>query len=676
MEDGAPMASGDINKNICQECGLTLKVDSYTKINPNTEQEKIILNLVCPNPDHKAIKELNFQEYQALINISMNKICKCTLCNSLQLNRTEFYYYCYNCKKIICSDCLNDKHEKEHKNFCEYKDIENKCLNHFDDKNEIIYYCLICKKNLCQMCIIENLDHFKQHNIKKITDLKEETKPYIIKIQEEQYNNIKQKHILQEKLKNLENKIEFADFLQSEKDNYFYLLYDNNNKIINSQKNSNNMFIKNQENVNQMNNNNIYNNKEIKGINIIYLDENLKYGSKEIISDCQRIQNQTKGTLILVNDLINFCLLLKNLTESKTTCKFILIVNGSSADNAVTLVKKKNYQSLFINACIYTGNLNKYEKIKNKHSDLIGTICIDCQNIIMFINANFQKINTEKYYINSIINFYTYKNEYCALHKVISLFYGDKSQNTFSVSYQIINDFIQNCNFNNNIKENLLHSFQNFQEITQNNYEKIIITYLKDDNLSKILNSELMKKDMSVYSKIGYFVGNLMFSLVEYGNKNKKAVNKTTILYKGMQLNIVDLLEFLKNSNYLITFPYFLSLKNKKEFAEIISKRNISDKERKEKEFYSVIITITYLYDDEYEPSVFNLKDLAQYPDEEEYILLPFTFLELNKINIDSNKFIADIELDIIGKKDILEDKIKDSKTVDYDTKKKIMFIK
>ena len=676
MEDGAPMASGDINKNICQECGLTLKVDSYTKINPNTEQEKIILNLVCPNPDHKAIKELNFQEYQALINISMNKICKCTLCNSLQLNRTEFYYYCYNCKKIICSDCLNDKHEKEHKNFCEYKDIENKCLNHFDDKNEIIYYCLICKKNLCQMCIIENLDHFKQHNIKKITDLKEETKPYIIKIQEEQYNNIKQKHILQEKLKNVENKIEFADFLQSEKDNYFYLLYDNNNKIINSQKNSNNMFIKNQENVNQMNNNNIYNNKEIKGINIIYLDENLKYGSKEIISDCQRIQNQTKGTLILVNDLINFCLLLKNLTESKTTCKFILIVNGSSADNAVTLVKKKNYQSLFINACIYTGNLNKYEKIKNKHSDLIGTICIDCQNIIMFINANFQKINTEKYYINSIINFYTYKNEYCALHKVISLFYGDKSQNTFSVSYQIINDFIQNCNFNNNIKENLLHSFQNFQEITQNNYEKIIITYLKDDNLSKILNSELMKKDMSVYSKIGYFVGNLMFSLVEYGNKNKKAVNKTTILYKGMQLNIVDLLEFLKNSNYLITFPYFLSLKNKKEFAEIISKRNISDKERKEKEFYSVIITITYLYDDEYEPSVFNLKDLAQYPDEEEYILLPFTFLELNKINIDSNKFIADIELDIIGKKDILEDKIKDSKTVDYDTKKKIMFIK
>ena len=294
----------------------------------------------------------------------------------------------------------------------------------------------------------------------------------------------------------------------------------------------------------------------------------------------------------------------------------------------------------------------------------------------MFINANFQKINTEKYYINSIINFYAYKNEYCALHKVISLFYGDKSQNTFSISYQIINDFIQNCNFNNNIKENLLHSFQNFQEITQNNYEKIIITYLKDDNLSKILNSELMKKDMSVYSKIGYFVGNLMFSLVEYGNKNKKAVNKTTIFYKGMQLNIVDLLEFLKNSNYIITFPYFLSLKNKKEFAEIISKRNISDKERKEKEFYSVIITITYLYDDEYEPSVFNLKDLAQYPDEEEYILLPFTFLELNKINIDSNKFIADIELDIIGKKEILEDKIKDSKTVEYDTKKKIMFIK
>ena len=216
MEDAAPMVSGDLNKNICQECGLPLKVDSYTKINPNTDEEKIILNLNCPNPDHKEMKELNFDEYQALINISMNKQGKCILCNSIQQNRNDSPYYCYTCKKIICSDCLKDKHEKEHKNIVEYKDLKNKCLNHFDDsnKNEIIFYCLICKKNMCQFCVIEDasLDHIKKHNVKNINDLKKDIEQNIMKIQEEQYNNIKQKKILQEKLKNIERKLEFADF--------------------------------------------------------------------------------------------------------------------------------------------------------------------------------------------------------------------------------------------------------------------------------------------------------------------------------------------------------------------------------------------------------------------------------------------------------------------------------
>ena len=159
MEDGAPMVSGDINKNICQECGLPLKVDSYTKINPNTDEEKIILNLNCLNPEHKTMKELSFQEYQAIINISMNKKCKCILCNSIQQGRHDNCYYCYTCKKIICSNCLKDKHENEHKNFCEYKDLKNKCLIHFSDNNENTFYCLICKQNMCQNCIVENVEH-------------------------------------------------------------------------------------------------------------------------------------------------------------------------------------------------------------------------------------------------------------------------------------------------------------------------------------------------------------------------------------------------------------------------------------------------------------------------------------------------------------------------------------
>ena len=77
-------------------------------------------------------------------------------------------------------------------------------------------------------------------------------------------------------------------------------------------------------------------------------------------------------------------------------------------------------------------------------------------------------------------------------------------------------------------------------------------------------------------TKIDSFVGNLMHCIVEYGKKESKGVDSGLTLYKGMELNIVELLEYLKNRNYNITFPYFFTMSDKKEFAEFTSKRNKS----------------------------------------------------------------------------------------------------
>ena len=244
------------------------------------------------------------------------------------------------------------------------------------------------------------------------------------------------------------------------------------------------------------------------------------------------------------------------------------------------------------------------------------------------------------------------------------------------MNYQIIQDFIKNGEYSDEIKKSFLDCCQNFSELSKKNYANIIIHYLKDDNFSKTLNLLLMKKDLSVYKKIGYFAGNLMHCLVEYGKKMKKGVNSKNTFYKGLNLNIIDLLEFLKNRNFMITFPYFLPITMKKDFAKITSKIDKSNKENKKKDFYSVFMKIEYLFDKGYEPCIFELKDIAPYPDEEEYILLPFTFLRINKIKIDSNTFTADIELSVIGKKEILEYKIKKSHKMEYDSKNKIMISK
>ena len=415
-------------------------------------------------------------------------------------------------------------------------------------------------------------------------------------------------------------------------------------------------------------------------INVIYLDDNLKHDFKGIIKDCYDFQKATNCSLILLNDINNLTLLFEHLLKNNTKSKFIFIVNGGMAEKSVSFIKSRNdYQSLFIGACIYTMNYEKNSKVKQKNSDFIYDICTTSLSVIQFIQKTAENSNIEnqKYYINSIISLYTYKDEYFKLHKELSNFYGDESEKVFNSYYELIK-----TNLSKELKDpkkgQLLSCFQTFKEIVKKNYEEIIVCYLKDNYFSEYLNSILKTKNIDNYKKISYFVGNLMHSLVEYGEKRNKAVNYAMSFYKGLQLNIVDIMEFLKNRNNIITFQYFLSVSSKKGLAEMFSKRKIEVQERKEKQFYSVILKLDYLYDDGYKPSIIDIRDLQPYPNDENYIILPFTFFILKKINIDSDKYLADIELDIIGKNESLESQIKndDKKVLDFDKENHIMFLK
>ena len=110
-----------------------------------------------------------------------------------------------------------------------------------------------------------------------------------------------------------------------------------------------------------------------------------------------------------------------------------------------------------------------------------------------------------------------------------------------------------------------------------------------------------------------------------------------------------------------------------KNIAELMSKRKMN---KKNKNLFSVIMTFEYQHNDGYEPSAFDLSDLSLYPDEEESILLPFTFLYLKSININSNNYTVDIDLEIIGKTEELEKKIKKGSIIEYDKVNHAMFTK
>ena len=908
MEDNESL----IFKNICNECGLPMKIHSFEIVQYNNSNYPIV-KLFCQNLKHKTIIKISFEEYQSIFDESLENVCKCTLCNKFILEKSIIPNYCYTCKKIICSDCINNnKHEKEHQNIFNYNELNKKCLIHSNGKNDADFYCPICKNNYCQECIEkEEFDHAKEHTFKEI-ELSKEVKENIKKINNINSLQIIKKEKLLKELKRLNTLINFYDFLVKEKNKNIHLLndYKENSNIINinnenekyfdiedyinkenikemdkvknnkneekkekkienkekiekkieenkqneikeeakieknieenkqneikeeekiekgNEKSNENNNENNKENkevkevdnkldnninidnkieikekdkeINKENNNknnnmnkiknaeddtinnkekqnnqeynkiinkdnpannkkeikeekkednrednkednrkdnnednrkdnnednnednkenligeaNKENNKEINkednhekhkednnkiehkkknkenninnknrnGINIIYYDDNVNKPGMDIINDCCNLTMYTNGSIILVNDMNNLDLLLKYLKKNYPNNKCFFMINGGSSNEVISFIKKNNYNSLFINACIYTRDIKKYSSMKQKYPDFIGVIEEDIDKITKFIiKEQFENINNGKIYINSLINYFFYENDFFPLHKQLSLFYGNEEENLFNSYFSSIRDYItnENLNLSNDEKDNLINCFQIFSELQNKDYEKIITCYLKDYNFSNFLNSLLIEKDLKVFTKIGYFVGNLMHCIVEYGKKGGKGIDSGFTFYKGMELSIIDLLEYLKNRNYNITFPYFFTMSDKKEFAEFTSKRNKSEKKRKSQELYSVIMKIEYLYDDGYEPCIYNLIDLCQYPDEEEYFLLPFTFLNLKNITIDSKKLTADIKLQVIGKKYILEKDIKEGKSIEFDKNNVIMISK
>ena len=662
MEDNNNLEINNLSQIICRKCGLPLILYSY-KENQDSNQVKIQMQLKCQNNEHTKTKEIDFEEYYNLLKKYPHKVCKCMNCNKILINNKNAFY-CYNCKQIICSFCLNGhKNGKNHSNIKEFYLLKNKCLIHYNNGNgnDITYCCLKCKQNLCLECKKNDSKHL--NNIKSIDEI----------ISDEDNNNSqiqKEMDDLSKKFKILEKKKLFQDFIK--KNNAFYLLKDNNNSVDSSLKifinpyfninnNINNNTNNNINNINKNTNNNInyntYNNihNNIKNypINIIYYNDHNK---TKLNTECEIFRNATKGNIILTNDQNNLELVLKYIIKNNKKNKFFLIVNGRSAEKTINFINNNNnnkYRELFIYAFIFTKN-GDYENLKNKHKNFIKEIFTNGNDIFKIINNHFENIYliNKEFYINSIINEYLIRDKYLrSLYKELSSYYGKNPPNNFLSNMK---DFLQNIEFPNEIVNHLINKFEMFIN-NFDDYKDVIRNYLNDLYFAKIINSLLNKKEISIFKEIGYYAGNLMYSLVKYGKNENKGIKDKKTFYCGMELNIIEMMEFLKNKKNKITFPYFFSMTTNEDWAYNSSKRDRSKEERQEKELYSVKMKINYSPSLNYEPCIFEVKDLSLSPDAEEYILLPFTYIDLFSIDINSEEYSADIQLNITDKNAIFE---------------------
>ena len=515
----------------------------------------------------------------------------------------------------------------------------------FNSKNTPIYYlCDKCKKPIM---------YIEKNEIKEEEELNsnivKDTKPEITIIEKRKEKKIKkEKKIINKIISDKKEKIEFKSSFSIANNIMNLMSFKNMNAIINHEKNSIANPPQNTKNITG----NLLDEK-----NILYYDENK-------FADCELFEREISGCFLFVSDIKSLRLVMDYLKAKNCKNKFILIIAGQFCETILDYLNNNNFLNLFHSCCIYTQN-QKYYYLQNKYNIIkgffktkkeINNYIIKCPNLGIFPSIK-------------LLNFKKYHDRYFNFHKIISSQYGTLTGNMYNTAVGILNDYLTSINCSN--KSTLMNALKVFGK-GESNSQLIIKGYTGNDYY-RDFNRWLYEYDSLAYQKTSFFLSGLIYSLNLYGKQENTWENKEGILYRGMQLSYIDLLPYEKNLGNIISFPNFTSSSSKIEVAKNFSNRNSSVESRKNNNLFSVIFTITNKYKLGWIPIAINVRKISEYPSEEERIFQPFTFYKIIKVDINSDKYIADIDLETIGRKSILEEELKKGGKIRYNLKEGIM---
>ena len=149
------------------------------------------------------------------------------------------------------------------------------------------------------------------------------------------------------------------------------------------------------------------------------------------------------------------------------------------------------------------------------------------------------------------------------------------------------------------------------------------------------------------------------------GNGEKSNRN----LYRGMRLDMTELLSYERYEGEILCFPSFMSTsKNYSAAAEPegFGGRDVEVETRESEGLFSVVLTIKYNFSNGAVPNGSNIESISQFPTESECLLHPFSFFKVKKVKIDLKKFECDIDLENYSRRSILEEKLKYGYEIDF----------
>ena len=145
------------------------------------------------------------------------------------------------------------------------------------------------------------------------------------------------------------------------------------------------------------------------------------------------------------------------------------------------------------------------------------------------------------------------------------------------------------------------------------------------------------------------------------------------VLHRGKKLYYSCLLPYERALGKIILLSGFTSTSDSDEVARTWAGRGKENEVYKNSSKFSVVFNITNLYNDDWVSNGIDVQDISQYKNEKEFLFQPFSFYKVTKVDFDVKGHKADISLETVGKKEILEMQIKENKEIKYNEIDNIM---
>ena len=410
--------------------------------------------------------------------------------------------------------------------------------------------------------------------------------------------------------------------------------------------------------------------KMVKIANILYYDENIKKHMTNIHQDSDYFERKTPGAFILCTNILSLKFVMEEIkyyNKSKPNTLFNLIVTGSKFQKVMDFLSENKYDIYFENICIYCINVEKYSNLKKQYNK-IKEVCKNQSEVIKFID----KVSSNKskeFKTVKIISYFDYKDKYYERHMDISKFYGKLSKEIYNEFSEEMEKYI-NSEEEKELrikKETLAKSFETFElKEDLKNLNKLIINEYTKNIFHKYNDKWLMSFNLETYEMLSYYTARLMYALNYYALETNSYFNENKILYRGYKATYVTILPFERLKGKIALFTAFTSASEEESVAQSFSSRKKIKELYEYKKYFSVILKIKNYVGKNCVSCGINIQDVSEF-DEKEILFQPFSFFFVEDVKFDYENYTVDIDMEMISKKEKLEEKIRKGRKIIYD---------